>query len=347
MSKDNSTYLYFLKIATIPIAIICGIWLLAYYIYSRTNLMQQQQRQVSEVVNNVIKDLADKDLLLPEIIFIQGDTSGQYDYNEKARIQIATILTRKYLLKDTTTFQNLDFQPYFVLPNKSDSSGNYLLTQTQLNELKSHLDFLTKQVDVEVDMVKQEIGRDIDRLNTWVSTWIGILGFFGIFIPVFINYELRKVTNEAKKKSKKALDSLERARPQLDKVDELETKVEKTETLLNVFHSIARLKDLDAGTLKVVKNKRALLVKILTYIHTDFKGCNNHTGHEIVKNAIRQLGIQLHYISLYKFSDFDYTEDLNEFASFILDSLKKGMTRDNFENITSKLQNLIDKLNSE
>lgn len=383
MSKGNSTYLYFFKIVTIPVAIVCGIWLLAYYIHSRTDLMQHQQKQVSEVVHNAIQDLADKDMLLPEIVFIQGnDTTGQNLIADTLKTQIATILSSKYLQEDTATFQDLDFHPYFVLPNKSDSLGNYLLTQNQLNDLKSHIDFLTKQVDVEADKVKQEIGRDIDRLNTWVSIWIGILGFFGIFIPIFINYELRKDTNEAKRKSEEATDSLKKAKPQLDKVDGLETKVEniekalpditeksskareeaetaaskadtaskavaKTETLLNVFHSIARLKDLEAGTLKIVKDKRALLVEILKNIHTDFQGSNNHTDHEIIKDAIRQIGIQLHYISLYKFSDFDYTDDLNEFASFILDSLKKEMTKDNFDNITAKLKELIDKLKSD
>lgn len=388
MSNSKSTYLYFFKIATIPIAVVGGIWLLAYYIYSQTDLMQEQQKQVSEVVHNTIQELANKDLLLPDIVFIQGDSAGQVALTDTLIFQISTALTRKYLKSDTTSFQDIDFHPYFVLPNKSDSVGNYILTQSQLNDLKNHLDFLTKQVDVEADKIKQEVGRDIDRLNTWVSIWIGILGFFGIFIPVFINYELRKDTedakiksNTAKEKAEKALEAIENAKPEIKKVKELASKIgdlegklpdivkqsnsaktdaenardnakaandssKKNEAIISVSHSIALLKDLGATSLHIAPDKKAMLIAILEKVYAAFKNSNNHADHEIVIDAIRQLGLQLHYISLLKFSAFGQTEDLNDFSVFILDSLKEEMTKEKFDNVITKLNELMEKLKS-
>ena len=116
---------------------------------------------------------------------------------------------------------------------------------------------------------------------------------------------------------------------------------------MSVFHSVALLKDLEASTLKIVKDKKALLITILEKIHTEFQNSNNHTDQDIIKDAIRQLGVQLYYISLHKFSDFDYTEELNEFATFVRDSLKKKMNQEVFESITTKLNELIKKLKAD
>ena len=77
MSKKNSTYLYFLKVASIPILILGFLGLSSYWVYNKIVIIQNQQKQVSEVVHNTIQELAKKDLLLPDIVFIQGDTAGK------------------------------------------------------------------------------------------------------------------------------------------------------------------------------------------------------------------------------------------------------------------------------
>jgi hypothetical protein len=63
------------------------------------------------------------------------------------------------------------------------------------------LNFLTKQVETEVNRSKEEIDRDIDRLNYWVTIWVGIIGFLGIFIPVIINIDISNNIRTAKDKA--------------------------------------------------------------------------------------------------------------------------------------------------
>ena len=110
-------------------------------------LKDRQQKEVSEIIHNVVQEQARKNLLLPQIVFINADSSKKNELNEKLIDQISAVLTKKYLSDDSTKFQDLEINPFFVLPNKTDKKGNYILTETQLNDLKNHLDFLTKQVE--------------------------------------------------------------------------------------------------------------------------------------------------------------------------------------------------------
>jgi hypothetical protein len=90
------------------------------------------------------------------------------------------------------------FRPFFLFPESVDSSGNYKLTKAQLEDLKNHIVFLTNQVDKAVTQTKDEINKEIDRINTWVSIWIGVLGFLGVFIPIVINYKASEDIKEIK-----------------------------------------------------------------------------------------------------------------------------------------------------
>lgn len=202
-------------------------------------LEDNQKKEVTEIISNVIEEQAKKDLLLPKIVFINVDSSAKKELDKELTTQIAKILTTKYLTDDKTQFKDIDLKPFFVFP-KADKQGNHALTETQLNELKNHIEFLAKQVDLEVDRAKEEVGKDIDRLNMWVTIWIGVIGFLGIFIPIIINIDTAKSaeraiekSNEAQTKSIEAIGKIDAAQSKIDKIEGIETKVNDAETKIN------------------------------------------------------------------------------------------------------------------
>ena len=210
-------------------------------------LQNRQQKEVSEIITNVIQEQAKRDLLLPKIIFIEGNSPTKKELDKKLTVQIANLLTTKYLTNDKTKFKDIDLKPFFVLP-KADKQKNYVLSETQLNELKNYIEFLVKQVDIEVDRAKEEVGKDIDRLNMWVTIWIGVIGFLGIFVPIIINIDTAKSaeraiekSNEAQNKSSEAIGKIDAAQGKIDKIEGIETKVNNVESKINGIVSKANL----------------------------------------------------------------------------------------------------------
>src|SRR5690606_11082073 len=231
----NLTYRH-LIIVLVIVSVLAGI---AIWHYRLSDLQNKQQKEVSEIIANIIKEQSNKDLLLPKIVFINVDSLAKKDLDEKLITKITDLLTTKYLADDKTQFKDIDLKPYFVLP-KADKQGNYVLTETQLNELKNHIEFLAKQVDLEVDRTKEEVGKDIDRLNMWVTIWIGVIGFLGIFIPIIINIDTAKnaeraieKSNEAETKSNDAIGKINAAQNKIDKIEGIEIKVNEAENKID------------------------------------------------------------------------------------------------------------------
>lgn len=238
MNTNIKAYLYFLKITILPMVIFVLLGLVIWQ-WRISVLEDNQKKEISEIITNVIEIQAKKDLLLPKIVFINADKSAKQELNKRLAEQIATILTTKYLADDNTQFKNIDLKPFFVFP-KADKQGNYVLSETQLNELKNHIEFLAKQVAVEVARTKEEIGKDIDRLNMWVSIWIGVIGFLGIFIPIIINIDTAKSAEKATEKSEEAfkiadeaVGKINSAQSKIDKIEGIETKVSDAESKIN------------------------------------------------------------------------------------------------------------------
>lgn len=230
MSTNDKTYGY-LKLTIILMIVFvllaCIVW------ESRVSVLNgRQQKEVSAVIHNVVQEQTKKNLLLPQIVFINADSSSKKELNEKLIEQISSVLTKKYLANNTTKFSDIELKSFFVLPKVKNKNGSYNLTESQLNELNQHLDFLTKQVDLAVNSSKDEIANDINRLNTWMTLWIGIIGFFGIFIPIVINFDTSKSAEKATEKSEtaftkagEAITKIDNAQTKIDKVDGIELRI--------------------------------------------------------------------------------------------------------------------------
>jgi len=167
-------------------------------------MISTQQQQISETIIKTVNEQAKLDLMMPDIVFINLDSAHKMQLNDTISKQIAVVLSEKYLNIQKVNPSEINFQPYFVFPDTADSKRNYTLTKPQLEELKNHIQFLTSQVDKAVAATKEEVGKDIDRLNTWVSIWIGVIGFLGIFIPIVINGRSSAELKEINKKAEQA-----------------------------------------------------------------------------------------------------------------------------------------------
>lgn len=169
-----------------------------------SKMINRQQEQVSDAILKTVNEKAKLDLFRPEIIFINGDSTFKNKLNDSLLRQIATILTSKYLKNEKINPNELQFQPFFIFPDAKNKMGNYTLTKEQLDQLKNHIEFLTKQVDKAVVAAKDECAKEIDRINTWISLWIAAIGILGVFIPIVINYRANEDLKEIKADSRAA-----------------------------------------------------------------------------------------------------------------------------------------------
>jgi hypothetical protein len=260
------------------IALLCfvvyAIWKLGNVWIER--VVNTQQEQVSQTIINTINEQANQNLLLPEIVFINIDTIAKKQLTESFKTEITSVLSKKYLTNEKVNPKEISFQPFFVFPESADSSGNYKLTKSQLEDLKNHIVFLTNQVDKAVTQTKDEINKEIDRINTWVSIWIGVLSIFGTIIPLFYNYknneDLKKIkeeAGEAKDKSEKAHTLIETHREDLAKVKEVSKELATIKTDFDGFkNEVETAKVSSTKALGVANNANLKATKVEKLIST-------------------------------------------------------------------------------
>ena len=260
------------------IALLCfivfAIWKLGNVWIER--VVNTQQEQVSQTIINTINEQANQNLLLPEIVFINADTIAKKQLTESFKTEIVSVLSKKYLTNEKINPKEITFQPFFVFPESDDSSGNYKLTKSQLEDLKNHIVFLTNQVDKAVTQTKDEINKEIDRINTWVSIWIGVLSIFGTIIPLFYNYknneDLKKIkeeAGEAKDKSEKAHNLIETHREDLAKVKEVSKDLATIKTDFDGFkNEVETAKVSSTAALGVANNANVKATKVEKLIST-------------------------------------------------------------------------------
>lgn len=386
MNTNDKTYRYYLKVTIIPMVVFV---LLAIVVWQwRIGALEDKQRkEVSEIIHNVVQEQANKNLLLPQIVFINADSSQKKELSKQLIDEISTILSKKYLTNDTTNFSDLELKPFYILPNKPNKSGTYSLTETQITDLKNHLDFLTKQVDVELDKAKEEVGRDIDRLNLWVTIWIGVIGFLGIFIPIIINIDTSKSAEKATEKSdsafakaEDAITKITNAQTKIDKIDDIETRIETAESkiggietkatiaegkadeadkkanaaksksdALHLVYAIDKLDNIEPENIKYVERDKwiPLFKKTLSSIKQSLDECKMQHDGDIVKESLAKMVIRLSRISFQKFLQAENTESITKYLQFVTETTKTNYNQENFEKIIAGLETLANNLKNE
>src|SRR5690606_15773542 len=99
---------------------VIGLWIWQSYINS---LQSEQQKKVTDIIKNTIELEAQKDVLLPELVFINADSTRKLEVTDSLLSQITIFLSEKYLDNRELSVDDITLKPFFILPNKPDSSG--------------------------------------------------------------------------------------------------------------------------------------------------------------------------------------------------------------------------------
>ena len=209
------------------------------------NIYSTQKQEISQIINSAVQKHSKDGLLLPDIILIETDSLNRDKLSDSLIVEIKNYMRERFLNNNKLVLEDLDLKPFYILPDEPNDEGNFLLTQLQLQELKSHIDFLTKQVSLEVSNTKAEVGKDIDRLNTWMSIWIAVIGFLGIFVPILVNLDVIKSADKANKHAEEARKNA------LDAKSESADAKEKSNTAKEVANTA--IKKIDAAQEKIHK----------------------------------------------------------------------------------------------
>jgi hypothetical protein len=280
-TADNKTISVSRKVAIrIGYFFLIAILIILFWVFRNIKvdkMISAQQQQVSQTIINTVNEQAKLDLMMPDIVFINMDSANKKKLNETISKQIATVLTRKYLSNQQLNPSDINLQPFFVFPDSADREGNYTLTKNQLIEFKNHIQFLTAQVDKAVLATKEEINKEIDKINTWVSIWIGVLSIFGTIIPLFYNYknnedlmQIKEVASDAKTKAENADKLITKHQPDLEKIEVISSELGTLKESFNGVRSdietaktTAAVALIDANSANATANRVGLLVATL------------------------------------------------------------------------------------
>ncbi len=274
------TFLKYIYPTIIPVVLFALIgWFLWQWNMNRIN--KDLQDKVSTIIKKSINQQLETNPFLPDVVLINVDSVQNKQLTDSLKQKITSFLTNYYLNKNKKIdFDNLDFEPFFFFPQKPSNNGEYLLTSDQIEALNGHIKYLAKKVELEVNRTKEEVGRDIDRLNTWVTIWIGFIGLIGIFIPIILQIDVSKnasealkranvaeeKSTEAKNKATDAISLLKSKEESINKIENIEQKVQHIETISNNASTEAdkAKKDSEAALkeTKEIKSNLALIIAI-------------------------------------------------------------------------------------
>lgn len=311
-------------------------------------ILEERETKISEVVLKSIKFHVENDIVIPETFIISFDTITKSEINDSLVSYLKNVLFDKYIETDSIVNDNIITTPYFLFPTNKEEDGTYRLTDKQLSELKQNIIFLTNQVDKAVHETENEISESIDKLNMWVSIWIGIIGFLGIFIPILINYQTSKNISEALKNSSAAKEDASQAKGNaqeaLSKSEDAIKNSKSIDNLLITTNSISKLKNIDSSRLIHVTDKKGHLVKILESVHKSMKACADSFNHNIVVDSFQELIISLYSISKFDFIDHTSIENITKFIISANGSLEEEWTIEKFKSNMTTLEDLISNL---
>lgn len=342
-------YLSIFGCAALGIAVILGIWKGGNIWIER--VVNSENMQVSEAVTQEINKSARLDLFMPELVFVNIDSSQKRGLTDSIKKQIATVLVKRYTDSSRVNPSAVSFQPFFVFPDTPDKNGNYNLTKHQLEELKNHIAFLTSQVDKAVSETKAEINKEIDRINTWVSIWIGVIGFLGIFVPIVINVRGNEEVKEIKEKADVLRGEFTTLQGNIDAAIKNSGQATQTanqalaganraERLVRAVNYLGKLKDLDGVNLLHNENPILTLRILLSGIHDSLNHDTHLFAEPFMTDLFRQLSNSLRLISVYDFIIPENLELINQFIENLQPILEEQFIQQTFTQALQLLNDL-------
>lgn len=86
---------------------------------------------------------------------------------------------------------------------KETDSCKFIFTQYDIENLKKTQKILIARQDRMADDLRQETNNMINKVNGWLSFWMGIMAILGVFIPIALQFKLYRETRDSDQSLKK------------------------------------------------------------------------------------------------------------------------------------------------
>lgn len=251
-NKKIFTRQFYFRLIFVSVLLAIIIGQIMYWGYSKINYLSNNQNTfIIRTIDSTLNDLMIKRLILPQNFSATiSDSCNNELYNkiaEEVSIYLKTS-SKKKLVGEVV--------PTFKFPSRNNNSQLYTLTDQQCSDLKNHLIYLSEKVSDAVDDTKKEIDLDIQRLNNWITIWIGVLSILGIFFPFAINYfttkDIDKKLRVATIKSERAISQSSLAQKKSNtilttlsqnniEIENIKTELRTTNQIMNTLQDLTAL----------------------------------------------------------------------------------------------------------
>jgi hypothetical protein len=168
-------------------------------------------------------------------------------------------------------------------PSIKDSIGNYTITHDAWSKLEKYILYQANRTEQIVQRSQNEISQDVERLNMWVSIWIGILGLFGAIIPIIVNFAATKGFD---KKIESYDTEIKTLKEKAEKITGIESALAKSETaliktkeieaifhLINAFSNLRHIEEFHRVAISFRIKKEEYLVLRLEKLKSSISRC--------------------------------------------------------------------------
>jgi hypothetical protein len=299
-------------LCSIIILLIAGHLLTYHYI-------NKQKENSVQIITNILNNAAKEKALIPDIIIVGKKDSSGILLDSTLKKDLLNFLINKYAETKSKTNKIFDIKPYLSSSDIKDE-----------DKIIKHIEFLSETVKNAVEDSKRNIDTEISKINTWVTIWIGIIGFIGIFLPIVINIKsfdaLRDAQNDAsqakvdseiaKEKSSGAMSLLDKHKEQLGELEENMRKVGEFEK--SIEGQEKRIEEI-GETATNAENKSNNTERSLSLLISLFRLKN--FNYSFLVHQKKPVEILINYFE--KISSTLETESKNFNHPFVFDSLKE------------------------
>ena len=264
---------------------------------------------IKEILINASKDKA----LLPDFIILEKQEPLGINNDTLLKNEIIKFIANKYT--KSTNEDVFNIKPYI---NSSEIKDE--------DKIIKHIEFLNSTVIKAIDDSKSQLDREISKINTWISIWIGVIGFLGIFFPLIIN--IRSLDD-----MKGIKEMLEKSKEDIGKIDEEikfngksikshNTKINNIENIVKSLKLISKLKDIDDKFIIYNKHPNMFVGGILEELHKELFVINFHNNEKTIKDVLHQISYRLYTLSTYNFISKKNMENMLEISNEIVNNLE-------------------------
>ncbi|MGX1642037.1 hypothetical protein [Sphingobacterium sp. NPDC055431] len=298
-----------------------------YYINNNHN--KTNEKIISEILINASKDKA----LLPDFIIIENqDSLGENSINNDSILknEIIKFIANKYSKSNNEGVFNI--KPYISSSDIKDE-----------DKIIKHIEFLNSTVIKAIDDSKSQLDREISKINTWISIWIGVIGFLGIFFPLIINIRSLDDMKEVKDLLVKSNDDIKIIDGKIilneESIKLLDTKTINIEYIVKSLKLISKLKDIDDKFIIYNKNPNMFVGGILEELHKELTEISLQENEITIKGVLHQISYRLYTLSTYSFINKINMGKMLTLSSDIVNNLE-NLDNDILNSLLVKLKEL-------